>query len=415
MASQNGNDNDDLGAAFAVAGLAAVAAGIWALFKDSDKSNERTRFTQQQTEVQNAYDFAVACTQRGDFNQAIQLFFQILQRDANHAPTYNFLAWIYAIHNYQLDQALAFATKAVELANSPLEKAYYLDTVAEVHAHKGEFDRAAVISFEFLNTLKSFNQTPSSPVTYFRLAWCYQLNQDFNNAYGFLQQALQINNLGAGDYANAGDVCHAMGFICFQKELYHEAITHFNSAKSLYETSVNSAKSQGINDDLFLFKLSMILNDIGSAFYFLENYQNSWSSHQSAYSIFPSNPYPPINLALLSARQKNKQLMLYWLGIGIPLIVDIPPFLQSGHLISVIVNDIDFEVYRDDVLGLLLTHHKISSSDYKRFLKHWHGRQRQPTVFNQQNIYGSVGAAAGNVEGSFVSQPQGSDGGRMSS
>ena len=297
------NNNSGLETAFTIAGLAAAAAGIWSLFKNNESSSNN----QYQTEVQTEFNRATQFVQQGQYQQAIPIFLSILQKNPAHAQTYSYLAWIYAIHKYELDQALAFVNKAIELAQTSLDKTFFIDTLAEVHYHRGEIDQAINCSFQFLQSMQNLNQAIYSPVTYFRLAWCYYLKQDFNGVYGFLQQASQINGLGAGDYATTGDICHVMGFFCLERQLYDEAMNHFNNAKSQYEASINVAQNQGIDSNLFYFKLSMTINCIGSVFASLEDYQNSWQAYQSAYNYYPYNPYPPINLALLAARQRDKK------------------------------------------------------------------------------------------------------------
>ena len=402
MVEQSHNENsDDVGTTFAVVGLAAAAAGIWSLFNKSQDSDK----TPNEKEVQLEFEQACQLTQQGQYQEAIPLFLRILQKNPNHAPTYGYIAWIYAIHNYELDQALEFAHRAINLAQTDLEQTFFIDTLAEVHAHRGEIDQAINLSIQFLQSMEQLSQVIQNPVTYFRLAWCYQSKQNFQTVYHFLQQALQIPGLGAQDHAIAGDIYHAMGINCIQKGLYHNSITHLNNAKSQYENSLAIARNQGINDDWFRFRLSVTSNDIGVALYFLEDYQNSWLAHQSGYNYYPYNPYPAINLAMLAARQGNKSSMLYWLEIGVPLIVDNPPYLQAAHLISVIINDADFEAYRNDVLGLLLTNNKISPNDYRRYSENWHSRQKQQ-IINQQHFYAPVNAAAGYVGGGLNYQPQ---------
>jgi len=405
MVEQSYNDNsDDVGNAFAVVGLAAAAAGIWSLFNKTQNADSN----QYQADIQMEFEQACQFTQQGQYQQAIPIFLRILQKNPAHAQTYGYIAWIYAIHNYELDQALEFAKRAIDLAATDLEKTFFIDTLAEVHAHRGEIEQGINLSFQFLQSMQQLNQVIPSPVTYFRLAWCYQSQQDVNATYGFLKQALEMSGLGAGDYFVAGDICYAMGFVSIQQERYHESLNHLNNAKNQYETGMNIVTNQGVNDDWFRYKLGITFNDIGVAWYFLEDYQNSWTAHQSSYNYYPANPYPAINLAMLAARQSNKPLMLYWLEIGIPLIVDNPPFLQAAHLISVMINDLDFEEYRSDVLGLLLTHNKISPRDYRRSLENSYSRKKQPIVneHHEQNFYAPIESVAGNVEGNYIYTPQ---------
>jgi tetratricopeptide (TPR) repeat protein len=404
--SDDGNDID-LGGAVALAGVAVVAAGIWSLFKGSDEENNS--YTSVQSEVQILFDSANKSAQQGNYDQAVQLLFEILKKNSSHAPTYNFLAWIYAIHKYQLDQALEFSNKAVALAGNSIERAFFIDTLAEVYAHRGDLNQSIALSSEFLNTLNALGQKPQSPVTYFRLAWCYQISQDFNNTYVFLQQALQVSGLGSGEYATVGDICHAMASVYFGQGFYNEAMGHYENAGNQYQIATQLATEEKLQDDLFRFKWSICLNDKGAAFYHLEEYENSKQCHQTAYNICQFNPYPVINLAMLEAKEKNRQKMLYWLERGMSLLVDIPPFIHKEHLIFVILNDLDFEDYRNDVLGLLLRSGKITTFDYERALTTWMKRAAksdQPVNFSQQNFYSSVGGVAGNVEGNFTSRPQ---------
>ncbi|UYD36908.1 MULTISPECIES: tetratricopeptide repeat protein [unclassified Tolypothrix] len=398
--------NENNNAALSIAGLAVVATGIWTIFTNSNNSNS----DQIQTQIQASFNQAVALTQQGNYYQATQIFFQILQTNPQHAHTYNYLAWIYAIHNFQLDQALAFANKAVQLATNHIDKACFIDTLAEVYACRQELDTAIKLSLEYLNILQSINQYPSQPTTYFRLASCYRVKQDFRSAYNVIQQILQSNNLGARDYATIGDIFYMMGNTVLMKGVYHDAIYHYNNAEIQYKHAIQVAGNQNIPQGILLFQLSRNIGDKGVAFYYLKDYHNSKITHQEAYQIYPYNPYPPVNLALIAARDKNYQEMLCWLGIAMPYIVDNPPFIQQGHLISTMLNDLDFYEYRDDVLGLLLNHGKINSLDYQRYLKNWMEQKSSPTHqlanFSQQNFYAEVTGVAGNVEGNFMYQPQ---------
>jgi len=72
------------------------------------------------------------------------------------------------------------------------------------------------------------------------------------------------------------------------------------------------------------------------------------------------------------------------------------------------INDLDFEEYRSDVLGLLLTHNKISPRDYRRSLENSYSRKKQPIVneHHEQNFYAPIESVAGNVEGNYIYTPQ---------
>ena len=244
--------NENNNAALSIAALAAVATGIWSIFNNSNNSNN----DHNQRKIEADFNQAVAFTQQGNYHQAIQIFFQILQTNPDDAATYNYLAWIYAIHNYELDQALAFANKAVQLASNDFDRACFIDTLGEVYAHRQEFDIAIELSIECLRIFQSINQHPSNSTTYFRLAWCYQIKQDFDSTYKVLQQILQFNNLNAGDYSVIGDICYTIATVCLMKAVYHKAIYHYKNAENQYTNAVKIASSQNILNNILLFKLS---------------------------------------------------------------------------------------------------------------------------------------------------------------
>ncbi len=398
------NDNN---AALSIATLAAVAAGIWTIFNNSNNSNGN----HNEAKIEALFHQAVLLAQQANYPQATQIFSQILQLNSRHAHTYNYLAWIYAIHNYQLDHALAFANKAVQLASNHFERACFIDTLAEVYFRTQEFDTAIRLSLEYLQLIQSLNRYPSSPATYFRLAWCYQIKQDFLTSYNVIQQIYKFSNLGVRDYAMIGDIYYMIGNTVLMKGVYHDAICYYNNADCKYKVAIQIATNQNINKEILLFQSSCNIGNKGAALYYLEDYNNSKIAHQEAYKIYPKNPYPTTNLAQIAARNKNRSEMLYWLGIAIPFVVDNPPFIQQGHLISTMLNELDFDEYKDDVLGLLLNHGKINAIDYQRYLKTWvHKSNLKPQVpnFSQQNFYAEVTGVAGNVEGNFMYQPQSS-------
>jgi tetratricopeptide (TPR) repeat protein len=397
--------NENNNTALYIARIATFATGIWSLFNNSNNSNNN----HNQTAIETSFNQAVVLTQQGNYHQAIEIFLTILQKNPQHAPTYNHLAWIYAINNYQLDQALAFANKSVQLADNHFNKACFIDTLAEVYAHRQEFDRAITLSLESLKIFKIINHNQNSTTTYFRLAWCYQIKQDFNNTYSMIQQILKLNSIGAIEYFTIGDICYAVAYSVGRQGIYHEALHHFENAIKQYEIALNIAQTQSLNIEVFKLKLSSCLNDKGRVFFAIEDYQNSQKLYYQAHNIYSLNPFPLINLALLAAQAKNKQQMLLWLGKAMPLIVDIPPYVQKEKLIYTLLTDIDFDAYKEDILGFLFNHGKINQYEYTKFLKTAIKSTQQIMNFSQQNFYAEVTNAVGNVEGNFlyIPQPQG--------
>ncbi|MBF2016056.1 MAG: hypothetical protein IGS23_12795 [Rivularia sp. T60_A2020_040] len=396
------HSSENNNAALSIAALAAAATGIWSIFNNSNNSSNNYN----QTEIEASFNQALAYTQQGNYHQATQIFLAILQQNPQHAPTYNYLAWIYAIHNYQLDQALAFAKNAVQLANNHVDRACFIDTLAEVYAHRQEFDAAIKLSLECLQIFQSLNKYPSSPTTYFRLAWCYQIKQDLNKTYHFIQQVIKLNGIGAAEYLTIGDICYAVAFNIGDKGVFHESLSHFDNAIKHYQISLNIAQKQNLNLEMFRFKLSSCLNDKARVFVALEDYQNSQSLYHQSHNVYTSNPYPLVNLALLAARAKNKPQMLLYLTKAMPLIIDMPPYVQKEKLIYILLTDIDFDFYKEDILGFLFNHGKINQYEYTKFLK-TAIKSNQPIMnFSQQNFYAPVTNAVGEVGGNFIYTPQ---------
>ncbi len=146
--------------------------------------------------------------------------------------------------------------------------------------------------------------------------------------------------------------------------------------------------------------------DKARIFFVLEDYQSSQNLYLQSHNVYSLNPYPLVNLALLAARAKNKQQMLFWVGKTMPLIVDMPPYVQKEKLVYILLTDIDFDDYKEDILGLLFNHGKINQYEYAQFIKKAI-KSNQPIMnFSQQNFYADVTGVAGNVEENFMYQPQ---------
>lgn len=135
---RNGDSASGLGDVASLIGVAAVAAG----FMYSNVSSE--------AEIQFTFNQAISYAQQGNYNQSIQLLHEVLKRNPSHAPTYNFLAWIYTIHRYQLDQALEFANRAVSLASNPSEREHFSQTLAAVYLSIGDWYTALRVNYRFV-------------------------------------------------------------------------------------------------------------------------------------------------------------------------------------------------------------------------------------------------------------------------
>jgi len=245
---------------------------------------------------------------------------------------------------------------------------------AIAHAQQAETQQAVQLFSEILKI------APSHAPTYNQLAWIYATSYSFDQALIFANKAVEFaTNLfdEVNSITTLGDIYYMMGTSNFnQLRLLSNALAQYEASESLYREAIRLAGSH----DLFqlpLIKLSNCLNSKGAVFDSFEDCPKSVESFQLSYQVYQYNPYPAINLACISSRLQNKQQMRYWLEIGVPLVID-SFYWQSSHLVSVMLNDLDFENYRDEVLDLLVGHGKITQLEYRRYLESWLRRKHNP-------------------------------------
>jgi tetratricopeptide (TPR) repeat protein len=385
MSSYNENieQTDALESTLAFAGAAAIAAGIWKLFEKSSKVIKDLKDAGNKTEAQRLFTNAYQAAQNGRFLEAVKFLKTSLEKDPTNAHAYNLIAWIYAIHRVELDFALFCANKAISLANNSDDKANFLNTLAEVHAHRGEYNEAVAESLQCLKLVNNNDQIWPAPNACFRLAHCYLIKQEFHNAFDFFKRVLKVDPYNHDHYSN-------MGNTCIQLE-------HYNEAKNYYlQAIVVAMQNKEIPDEVRGVFESRCLNDIGVAYYHLGDFDNSWHFHELGYKKCPDNPYPIINLASLAARREDINLMRYYLEKGIPLLVDTRYFQGTAQLIASMLTDCDFEKYKNIVLDMLRNHQKISLTEHKQQMTSWLDRRshadKSPVNINLEGS--SVGAIA---------------------
>jgi tetratricopeptide (TPR) repeat protein len=86
------------------------------------------------------FNYGVAAEQAGLYDKAAELLRKSIALDpANSAETYNYLGYMWADHNMNLDEAEAMVKRALE---SEPNNASYLDSLGWVEFRKGKFDQA---------------------------------------------------------------------------------------------------------------------------------------------------------------------------------------------------------------------------------------------------------------------------------
>ncbi|MHC4962269.1 MAG: sulfatase-like hydrolase/transferase [Planctomycetota bacterium] len=98
----------------------------------------------------------------GDVSKAVHYWERALAVESENASILNNLAYVYnqqtPLQTHDLNKALEYAQKACELTQ--YQNPNFLDTLASVHAARGEFDQAVDIAQQALNIAISSNQTP---------------------------------------------------------------------------------------------------------------------------------------------------------------------------------------------------------------------------------------------------------------
>lgn len=85
------------------------------------------------------FDLAAAYERAGRYEESFEKFEKIIKNNPNHHPSLNYVAYMWAERNRNLDQALAYARRALSL--DP-ENGSYLDTLGWIYYQQGDFNAA---------------------------------------------------------------------------------------------------------------------------------------------------------------------------------------------------------------------------------------------------------------------------------
>lgn len=385
MADTPNSSNDDNGAVAALAGLAFAGAMLW-------KMAEGLSATASENETKRLYEAAEDFQRRGLFREALEKLNQLLSKKPKFAPAYNARAWIYAIHNYELHQALIDINTALQLSSEPREIAAFYDTRGEIWMRSNQPDAAISDFFQSLQIFQSSEQLNPDYSTSYRIATCLITKGDLVNASGWLDRALSLNPSNPWIYSAAGDVYMARGY-------YANAVDRFTKA-------IHQMSQSAITGDQRSYFLSIVWCNTSAALYHLEEYEKCRQANIASMQAYSFNPFPIINLASLAARDSDKLQMRQWLERGIPLID--PNFHPA--LLTFLLGHPNFDEYRDVVLELLRNEGKIPLTTYQQHRDGWLKRRSQssqssPTINIRDSILGGLNVGDnGKIQGTTITK-----------
>jgi tetratricopeptide (TPR) repeat protein len=349
----------EVGPLLSIFGIAAAAAGLW-LFAQANDSYQQTppSYEAHQLTLQ-----AQALVSQGRLSDALSTLERAIELDPYHSISYGLMAWVLSATG-QLQHAFGYAQRALELADNPAERAQALYLQGEVCVRAQDWDEGIT---RLRDCLKLISDLPSSPgpQACFLLGICYKAKGLQQDAIQFLEQAFQF------DPANA-DAAAALGEIYLFAEQYHRAIIYYQQA--LQALGNNQILSQEVKGAL----LSTYYLHIGVAFYHLEDINESWKHFFTAYQTCKFNPFALVNLAGICAKRNQPIQMRFYLEHAMPLLYD-SPYFPGSQLVNALLQEPEFEPYRDKVLGLLVNQNLISQMQYRQVLTTWQQRQTAGT------------------------------------
>ena len=394
MSDSDSIQDDGLGA-LALMALAVGAGLLWKMFGSSSKRTELE-------ETSHFMQMANAFMEQGNYNEAIQTIRKAIEVNPTDPDPYNLIAWILAINNVALDEARVGAKKAIELASDSSNLANYYDTLAEVYARTGELEDAIFYFRKALNLAPNSDETHKNFSPSFRLALCYLGQGNYKIALFFLNRAIQVQPQNPFIYQIIGDCC-------LQIQHYIEATQHYQTALRLSQRWTNFYYPIMGNfevDKERCIHQSIYWTNIGVAYFYLGEDEKSRDANEQALTLYRSLPYSWLNLAALSARNRDEQSMRQHLEKGLLLLNPV----RDRHAQTYLITTQDFGKYRPIVLSLLRTHGLISEIEYRSLLGSTPQDGASPFPFAVDNkgvmIVGQANDVKGGPMSSFYQQGQ---------
>ncbi|MCI0469780.1 MAG: tetratricopeptide repeat protein, partial [Nitrospirae bacterium] len=123
--------------------------------------------------------------QTGDYKSAVAKYENILEINPNSVVPLNNLAWNYAERDIDLDKALGYAMKAIELGKDNYNT---LDTLGWIYFKRGDYKKA----LEYIKKAEELNK--KHPTIYYHLASAYYKDGQKNEAVDALKTSLSLSD-----------------------------------------------------------------------------------------------------------------------------------------------------------------------------------------------------------------------------
>lgn len=174
----------------------------------------RTILRKEPSQTAAAGDLAMLLQMKGRWEQAAQLYREILAVQPDNLVAINNLAWILCENQQQYEQALTLAQQGIDKA--PTDYVDLIDTRGTIYYRMGQYEKAAQ---DFSQCLKLYpDGTPSLVLSHFHLAKTLIGLGRKDESVKFLNQTLQLNRDFGG--LNEADLAEARRLL---KELTGEA------------------------------------------------------------------------------------------------------------------------------------------------------------------------------------------------
>ncbi|WP_242054606.1 lipopolysaccharide assembly protein LapB [Nostoc sp. FACHB-190] len=202
------------------------------------------------------HELAILYANKGDVDQAIALYNQVLEIDESignvqgKAATLHQLAGIYA-NKGDVDQAIALYNQSLEITErigNVQGKAATLHQLAILYANKGEVDQAIALYNQSLEIEESIGNVQGKAATLHQLAGIYANKGDVDQAIALYNQSLEIQER-IGNVQGKAMTLWWLGDLAEQQGEYTKAISYLQPALEILQR-LKSPDAEGVRASL---------------------------------------------------------------------------------------------------------------------------------------------------------------------